>query len=103
VAPRPRIRSCAGWRGRSSASRSATPFDRLVAANRQDQSVTRYATFQDLLAYCDPSANPVGELVLYLCRAAAPTASRCPTQRAALQLVEFWQTWARTRPRLPAR
>jgi len=34
---------------------------------RQDQRVTRYETFDDLLGYCRYSANPVGHLVLYLC------------------------------------
>src|SRR5690242_19235743 len=40
------------------------PFRRLIEANRQDQVVTRYATYDDLLAYCALSANPIGELVL---------------------------------------
>jgi squalene synthase HpnC len=42
------------------------PFRRLVEANRQDQAVTRYETFGDLLAYCQLSAAPVGELVLHV-------------------------------------
>jgi squalene synthase HpnC len=36
----------------------------LVRANRQDQVVTDYATYEDLLGYCRLSANPVGRLVL---------------------------------------
>ncbi|MDQ0994151.1 squalene synthase HpnC [Streptomyces sp. V3I7] len=40
------------------------PFLGLIAANRQDQLVTRYETWDDLLAYCELSANPVGRLVL---------------------------------------
>jgi squalene synthase HpnC len=40
------------------------PFRRLIDANRQDQHMTEYATFDDLLAYCALSANPIGELVL---------------------------------------
>ncbi len=40
------------------------PFQLLVAANRQDQVVTRYATFDDLRHYCTMSADPVGRLVL---------------------------------------
>ena len=43
------------------------PFADLLTAFRQDQTVTRYATFDDLLGYCKNSANPVGHLVLYLC------------------------------------
>jgi squalene synthase HpnC len=42
------------------------PLERLVQANRQDQSVTRYETFEDLLGYCQLSAAPVGELVLHV-------------------------------------
>ncbi len=37
---------------------------RLIEANRQDQLVKRYETFDDLLAYCRLSAMPVGRLVL---------------------------------------
>jgi squalene synthase HpnC len=48
------------------------PFKRLIAANRQDQHVTRYATFAQLLDYCSLSAAPVGELVLHVFGAATP-------------------------------
>jgi squalene synthase HpnC len=40
------------------------PFERLIEANVQDQRVARYASWTDLLGYCELSANPVGELVL---------------------------------------
>jgi squalene synthase HpnC len=40
------------------------PFDRLVEANRVDQAVHRYRTFDDLLGYCALSADPIGRLVL---------------------------------------
>jgi squalene synthase HpnC len=40
------------------------PFRRLLAANRMDQTVTRYETWDQLMEYCTLSANPVGELVL---------------------------------------
>src|SRR5258708_19227141 len=40
------------------------PFLDLILANRQDQVVSRYATFRDLLAYCPLSANPVRRLLL---------------------------------------
>jgi squalene synthase HpnC len=42
------------------------PFRDLIAANQQDQVVTRYETFDDLLGYCVLSANPVGQVVLYV-------------------------------------
>jgi squalene synthase HpnC len=48
------------------------PFRRLIDANRQDQVVHRYATFDDLLGYCRLSANPVGELVLRVLGKATP-------------------------------
>jgi squalene synthase HpnC len=39
-------------------------FVRLIDANRVDQRVARYQTWEQLRAYCQLSANPVGELVL---------------------------------------
>jgi squalene synthase HpnC len=68
------------------------PLQALIAANRQDQAVQRYATFADLLAYCELSANPVGRLVLHVLGAATPErivlSDRVCT---ALQLAEHWQ------------
>ena len=43
------------------------PFADLLVAFRQDQIVTRFATLEDVLAYCRYSANPVGRIVLYAC------------------------------------
>ncbi|HLN07181.1 MAG TPA: squalene synthase HpnC, partial [Acidimicrobiales bacterium] len=40
------------------------PFRCLIEANRVDQQVSRYETFDDLVAYCMLSAAPVGRLVL---------------------------------------
>ncbi|HEX5309865.1 MAG TPA: squalene synthase HpnC [Solirubrobacteraceae bacterium] len=40
------------------------PFERLIEANRVDQHVNRYQTWEQLRGYCELSANPVGELVL---------------------------------------
>src|SRR5271165_6496600 len=40
------------------------PFADLLVAFRQDQSVTRFASMDDVLAYCLNSANPVGRIVL---------------------------------------
>ena len=48
------------------------PFRHLIEANRQDQVVTRYATFDDLVAYCMLSAAPVGRLVLAILEVATP-------------------------------
>jgi squalene synthase HpnC len=67
-------------------------FSDLLAAFRQDQTVTRYKTFDDLLGYCKYSANPVGHLVLYLC--GYNDAERqlfSDFTCTALQLANFWQ------------
>ena len=61
-------------------------FSDLLIAFRQDQTVTRFETFDDVLAYCRYSANPVGHLVLYLCgyqRCRTPAAFRLHLHRAA--------------------
>jgi squalene synthase HpnC len=50
----------------------AEPLHRLVQANRADQTVRSYATFADLLGYCELSANPVGRMVLHVFGAATP-------------------------------
>jgi squalene synthase HpnC len=42
------------------------PFLDLIDANLQDQSVSRYETWQDLHVYCTKSAAPVGRVVLRL-------------------------------------
>jgi squalene synthase HpnC len=68
------------------------PFRRLIAANRQDQAVTRYATIGELLAYCELSANPVGQLVLHVLGAATPERIRLSDSICSgLQLTEHWQ------------
>jgi squalene synthase HpnC len=48
------------------------PFLRLIEANRRDQVVHRYETFDDLLGYCHLSAAPVGELVLRIFEVSTP-------------------------------
>ncbi len=70
----------------------AKPLLDLIQANRQDQQVTRYRTFADLQQYCELSANPVGQIVLYIFGVATPerialSDSIC----TALQLAEHWQ------------
>jgi squalene synthase HpnC len=50
----------------------AEPLHRLVEANRRDQDVHSYESFDDLLDYCALSANPVGEMVLWAFGAATP-------------------------------
>ncbi|HEX9343568.1 MAG TPA: squalene synthase HpnC [Actinomycetota bacterium] len=68
------------------------PFQRLIEANRQDQRVSRYQTYQELLDYCVLSANPVGHLVLYVFGKATPERLRLSDAVCTgLQLVEHWQ------------
>jgi squalene synthase HpnC len=72
------------------------PFLDLLVAFEQDQRVKEYETYEQLLDYCRHSANPVGRLLLYLCRC-------YDTERAALadhictalQLTNFWQDVSR--------
>ena len=68
------------------------PFRRLVEANRRDQSVTRYATFEQLAAYCELSANPVGRIVLHVFGRADPSRFALSDDVCtALQIVEHCQ------------
>jgi squalene synthase HpnC len=67
-------------------------FINLLTAFRQDQVVTRYETFDDLLGYCVNSANPVGHLVLYLCGYRDAARQKLSDFTCtALQLANFWQ------------
>jgi squalene synthase HpnC len=68
------------------------PFADLLTAFRQDQRITRYPTFEDVLGYCRNSANPVGHLVLYLCGYRDEERQRLSNFTCtALQLANFWQ------------
>jgi squalene synthase HpnC len=70
----------------------AQPFADLIRAFIQDQTVTRYATYADLLGYCRYSANPVGRLVLHLCGYTDDERRRLSDATCtALQLANFWQ------------
>ncbi len=82
----PTVRSCALPR---------EPFLRLIEANRRDQEIVAYATFDELLGYCALSANPVGELVLHIFGAASPERiALSDSVCTGLQLVEHWQDLA---------
>jgi squalene synthase HpnC len=67
-------------------------FIDIISANRQDQIVSRYETFDDLVGYCRLSANPIGRMVLYVfggfSERRAELSDRVCT---ALQLAEHWQ------------
>jgi squalene synthase HpnC len=67
-------------------------FSDLLIAFRHDQTVTRFETFDDVLAYCRYSANPVGHLVLYLCGYSDAERQQLSDYTCtALQLANFWQ------------
>ena len=68
------------------------PFSDLLIAFRQDQTVHRYGTWNDVFDYCRYSANPVGRLVLYLCGYRDAERQRLSDATCtALQLANFWQ------------
>ncbi len=68
------------------------PFADLLRAFRHDQSVKRYATWDEMLGYCRYSAHPVGRLVLYLCGYRDEERQRLSDATCtALQLANFWQ------------
>jgi squalene synthase HpnC len=70
----------------------AQPLRDLIQANRQDQLVSRYQTFDDLVGYCELSANPVGRIVLHVFGAYTPRrAALSDHVCTALQLAEHWQ------------
>jgi squalene synthase HpnC len=68
------------------------PFADLLVAFRQDQTVTRYASMDEVLSYCRYSANPVGRLVLYACgEVSEENFQLSDATCSALQLANFWQ------------
>jgi squalene synthase HpnC len=95
----PTLRACALPHG---------PLHRLIEANRVDQRVSRYESWEQLRGYCELSANPVGELVLGVFGAATPRRiERSDAICTALQLIEHCQDVAedhrdRDRVYLPA-
>ena len=77
------------------------PFDHLIDAFEQDQRVTRYGTWDELVGYCSRSANPVGNVVLRFAghlpeaEGGAPGSDELFAMSdatcSALQLINFWQ------------
>lgn len=76
---------------------SAVPFHHLIDAFEQDQRITEYRTWDQLLGYCAKSADPVGRIVLALAGHGdgetgpddlyAMSDATC----TALQITNFWQ------------
>lgn len=80
------------------------PLHDLLGAFEQDVRHTanrhRYADLEELLAYCQLSANPVGRLLLHLYGVHDATSLRQSDQIcSALQLINFWQDIAVDLPR----
>lgn len=68
------------------------PFARLIEANRRDQVQPEYETWDDLVSYCELSANPVGRLVLAVFDAETPErVGLSDDVCTALQVVEHVQ------------
>lgn len=67
-------------------------FDDLLSAFRQDVTVHRYDTWDEVMDYCRRSANPVGRLVLRVAGVRNEGADRSSDALCtALQLSNFWQ------------
>jgi len=72
------------------------PFHDLLDAFSQDVVKKRYADFEDLLAYCRLSANPVGNLLLHLYgEATTVNIGYSDAICTSLQIINFWQDVAK--------
>jgi len=68
------------------------PFNDLLVAFRMDVTRNRYEHFDDLLFYCDHSANPIGRLVLLIWGVSSTDILHLSDQFCTgLQLANFWQ------------
>jgi squalene synthase HpnC len=67
-------------------------FQRLLRAFRSDVTTHRYESFEDVLEYCENSANPIGRLMLLLFNYRSETTMEFSDSICtALQLTNFWQ------------
>jgi hydroxysqualene synthase len=67
-------------------------FQRLLKAFRSDVTTHRYESFDDVLGYCENSANPIGRLLLLLFNYRSETTMEYSDSICtALQLTNFWQ------------
>jgi phytoene/squalene synthetase len=83
------------------------PFVRLIDANRMDQHVKSYETWEQLRSYCGLSANPVGELVLCVFGMSTPERIAlsdrvCTALQLAEHLQDLGEDVARGRMYIPA-
>lgn len=73
-------------------SLTAEPFRKLIEANRMDQLNKSYGTYEDLLEYCDHSANPVGRVFLGIFGYNDERRNYLSDKTCTgLQLTNFWQ------------
>jgi hydroxysqualene synthase len=67
-------------------------FQNLLTAFREDVTVKRYETHEDVLAYCRNSANPIGRMLLLLLNYRSESMLQYSDSICtALQLTNFWQ------------
>lgn len=67
-------------------------FQNLLTAFRADVTVNRYETYEDVLAYCRHSANPIGRMLLLLLNYRSESMMLLSDSICtALQLTNFWQ------------
>jgi squalene synthase HpnC len=83
------------------------PLLDLIEAGQQDQVVTRYQTFDELVGYCRLSANPVGYLVLHVFGCFTPERARlsdsiCTGLQVAEHLQDVGEDMRAGRVYLPA-
>ncbi len=71
---------------------SLEPFKKIITANRLDQENRSYETYDDLLYYCDHSANPVGRIFLQIFGYGGRRRFELSDKTCTgLQLANFWQ------------
>lgn len=75
---------------------SPEPFLDIIEANRMDQLNSSYRTYEELLNYCDHSANPVGRVFLKIFGYEDPKRRKLSDKTCSgLQLANFWQDVSR--------
>lgn len=68
------------------------PFIDLLSAFKQDLHKQRYQTQQEIISYCQRSANPIGRLLLHLdCQPSEQQLKQSDAICTALQLINFYQ------------
>ena len=67
-------------------------FKDLISAFKSDVHTTRYQNFDQVMAYCQKSANPIGRILLYLNNSASEeNLNYSDAICSSLQLINFYQ------------